>query len=55
MREPSEHLEEKHAANLTSWRANYQCFMHWQEQGGQDHMFQFRGSLANYEAHYDLS
>jgi hypothetical protein len=23
--------------------------------GGQDHAFQFRGGLANYEAHYDLS
>jgi hypothetical protein len=55
MREPLKHLEEKHAANPPSWRANFQCFLHRQEQGGQDHSFQFRGGLANYEAQYDLS
>jgi hypothetical protein len=26
MREPSERPEEKHAANLHSWHANYRCF-----------------------------
>jgi hypothetical protein len=28
---------------------------HWQEQGGQDSVFQFQDSLANYKAYYDLS
>jgi hypothetical protein len=27
MREPSKHLEEKHAANPPSWRANCLCFL----------------------------
>jgi hypothetical protein len=31
------------------------CFLHRQEQGGQDRAFQFRGGLVNYKAHYDLS
>jgi hypothetical protein len=30
-------------------------FLHWQEQDGQDRVFQFRGGLTNYKAHYDLS
>jgi hypothetical protein len=55
MREPSERLEEKHAINPPSWRANYQCFLHRQEQGGQDRTFQFQGGHANYKAHSDLS
>jgi hypothetical protein len=29
--EPSEHLEEKHAANPPSWCSNYQCFLHRQD------------------------
>jgi hypothetical protein len=32
----------------------YQCFLHWKEQGGQDHALQFRGGLTNYKAHGDL-
>jgi hypothetical protein len=39
--EPSERLEEKHAANRPTWHVNYQCFLHRQEQGGQDHVFEF--------------
>jgi hypothetical protein len=31
------------------------CFLHRQEQGGQDHAFQFRGDLVNCKSHYDLS
>jgi hypothetical protein len=31
------------------------CFLHQQEQGGQDCVFQFWDSLVNYKAHYDLS
>jgi hypothetical protein len=30
-------------------------FLHWQEQGGQDHVLQFRDGLVNYKAHYDIS
>jgi hypothetical protein len=41
MMEPLKHLEEKHVASLPSWCAKYQCFLHWQEQGGQDHVVQF--------------
>jgi hypothetical protein len=52
--EPSEHLEEKHIANPPSWRANCRCLLHWQEQGGQDHAFQFRDGLVNYKTYYDL-
>jgi hypothetical protein len=33
----------------------YQCFLHRQEQGGQDRMFLFQGGLANYKAHGGLS
>jgi hypothetical protein len=32
-----------------------QCFLYRQEQGGQDHAFQFRGGHGNYKTHYDLS
>jgi hypothetical protein len=31
------------------------CFLHRQEQGGQDRAFQLRGDLVNYKSHYDLS
>jgi hypothetical protein len=33
MMEPSKRLEEKYVANPPSWRANYQCFLHWQDIG----------------------
>jgi hypothetical protein len=34
---------------------DYRCFLHRQEQGGQDRVFQFQGGLVNYKAHGDLS
>jgi hypothetical protein len=39
VKELSEHLEEKNAANPPSWRANCWCFLHQQEQGGPDCAF----------------
>jgi hypothetical protein len=45
----------KHAANPHSWCTNYQCFLHRQEQDGQDRAFQLWGGLMNYKAHGDLS
>jgi hypothetical protein len=30
-------------------------FLHRQEQGGQDRVFQFGGGLANYKSHNDIS
>jgi hypothetical protein len=35
--------------------AKCRCFLHQQEQGGQDRMFHFRDGLANYKAYNDLS
>jgi hypothetical protein len=55
MREPSEHLEEKHATNPPTWHVNGWYFLHSQEQGGQDCTLQFWGGLANYKAHGNLS
>jgi hypothetical protein len=56
--EPSERLEEKHAANPPTWHANYRCFLH-----RQDRVVKIMCScsavvlqiMKNYEAHYSLS
>jgi hypothetical protein len=52
---PLERLEEKRATNPPSLHADYRCFLHRQEPGGQDRAFQFRDGLANYKVHCDLS
>jgi hypothetical protein len=49
MREPSECLEKKHAANLPSWRANCRFFYTDKILGGQDRAFLFWDGLMNYE------
>jgi hypothetical protein len=48
------HLEEKHAANPPSWRANCRFFCTDKIQG-QNCAFLFWCGLTNYKAHYNLS
>jgi hypothetical protein len=55
MREPSDHLEEKHTTNPLPGAPTICIFCAGKLWGGQDHAFQFRGGLVNNEAHYDLS
>jgi hypothetical protein len=54
MREPSEHPEEKYAANPLPDTPIVGVFFTSKIQGGQDRVFQFCG-LANYKVHGDLS